>query len=284
MSESVDPAATPLKWATPVVCIDKRNGTVRICGNFRATINPNLLPESHLLPIFEELTTKLVSGQEFSTIDLKDAFLQMLVDEKSQKYPMTHIGYFQYKRLPFGITSAPAIYKSYRIYADGIHPTMERVEAIAETTSPKNVKERRTFLGAELVTQKSSLVPYDPKVPLVFTCDASERGLGAGLFERFLDGTEKPIAFAPQTPSGAKNRTEIPSVRVWKTIFVNDRPPSVEYRKGKQNYCADALSRLPMQTEEPYTVVNREIKRINMTKLDDLWLSEKEKFEEEHKK
>ncbi|KRY26630.1 Uncharacterized protein T01_601, partial [Trichinella spiralis] len=326
MSESVDPAATPLKWATPVVCIDKRNGNVRICGNFRATINPNLLPESHLLPIFEELTTKLVSGQEFSTIDLKDAFLQMLVDEKSQKYPMTHIGYFQYKRLPFGITSAPAIYKSYRIYADGIHPTMERVEAIAETTSPKNVKERRTFLGAvnflekfipqlhgtcarlhqltgakkilkwsekeeqdlkkikELVTQKSSLVPYDPKVPLVFTCDASERGLGAGLFERFLDGTEKPIAFAPQTPSGAKNRTEIPSVRVWKTIFVNDRPPSVEYRKGKQNYCADALSRLPMQTEEPYTVVNREIKRINMTKLDDLWLSEKEKFEEEHKK
>ncbi|KRY29309.1 CTD small phosphatase-like protein 2 [Trichinella spiralis] len=78
MSESVDPAATPLKWATPVVCIDKRNGNVRICGNFRATINPNLLPESHLLPIFEELTTKLVSGQEFSTIDLKDAFLQML--------------------------------------------------------------------------------------------------------------------------------------------------------------------------------------------------------------
>ncbi|XP_003372531.1 hypothetical protein Tsp_10289 [Trichinella spiralis] len=272
----------------------------------------------------------------------QDAFLQMPVDEKSQKYLTTHIGYFQYKKLPFGITAAPAIYKRYmesllatvanagiylddviitgenkitclkhRIDGDGIHPTMERVEAIAETTSRKNVKERRTFLGAELVTQKSSLVPYDPKVPLVFTCDASERGLGAGLFERFLDGTEKPIAFAPQTPSGAKNRTEIPSVRVWKTIFVNDRPPSVgtnisqktqfkkiinnrlkrwkldykiEYRKGKQNYCADALSRLPMQTEEPYTVVNREIKRINMTKLDDLWLSEKEKFEEEHKK
>ncbi|KRY29592.1 Retrovirus-related Pol polyprotein from transposon [Trichinella spiralis] len=408
MSESVDPAATPLKWATPVVCIDKRNGNVRICGNFRATINPNLLPESHLLPIFEELTTKLVSGQEFSTIDLKDAFLQMLVDEKSQKYLTTHIGYFQYKKLPFGITAAPAIYKRYmesllatvanagiylddviitgenksehlenlrnvfqklrkaglkthknkcnlfkksvtclkhRIDGDGIHPTMERVEAIAETTSPKNVKERRTFLGAvnflekfipqlhgtcarlhqltgakkilkwsekeeqdfkkikELVTQKSSLVPYDPKVPLVFTCDASERGLGAGLFERFLDGTEKPIAFAPQTPSGAKNvyapidREALAllfSVRKFhqyvygrQFLLMTDHRPldyKIEYRKGKQNYCADALSRLPMQTEEPYTVVNREIKRINMTKLDDLWLSEKEKFEEEHKK
>ncbi|KAL1232832.1 Enzymatic polyprotein [Trichinella spiralis] len=131
----------------------------------------------------------------------------MPVDEKSQKYLTTHIGYFQYKKLPFGITAAPAIYK--RIDGDGIHPTMERVEAIAETTSRKNVKERRTFLGADY---------------------------------------------------------------------------KIEYRKGKQNYCADALSRLPMQTEEPYTVVNREIKRINMTKLDDLWLSEKEKFEEEHKK
>ncbi|XP_003372638.1 conserved hypothetical protein, partial [Trichinella spiralis] len=283
MSESVDPAATPLKWATPVVCIDKRNGNVRICGNFRATINPNLLPESHLLPIFEELTTKLVSGQEFSTIDLKDAFLQMLVDEKSQKYPMTHIGYFQYKRLPFGITSAPAIYKSYRIYADGIHPTMERVEAIAETTSPKNVKERRTFLGAELVTQKSSLVPYDPKVPLVFTCDASERGLGAGLFERFLDGTEKPIAFAPQTPSGAKN-VYAPIDREALALLFSVRKFH-QYVYGRQFLLmTDHRPLTADANREPYTVVNREIKRINMTKLDDLWLSEKEKFEEEHKK
>ncbi|KRX42102.1 hypothetical protein T05_11798 [Trichinella murrelli] len=49
-----------------------------------------------------------------------------------------------------------------------------------------------------------------------------------------------------------------------------------QYQKGKENYCADALSRLPMQIQEPYTVVNRKIKRITMTKLDDLWLSEKE--------
>ncbi|KRX58208.1 Uncharacterized protein T09_1331 [Trichinella sp. T9] len=111
--DPVDPAATPIEWVTPVVCIDKRNGNVPICGNFRVTINPNLLPESHLLPIFEELTMKLVGGQEFSTIDLKDASLQIPVDEKSQKYLTTHIGYFQYKKLPFGITSAPAIFQRY---------------------------------------------------------------------------------------------------------------------------------------------------------------------------
>ncbi|KRZ94211.1 Uncharacterized protein T08_2686 [Trichinella sp. T8] len=80
--DPVDPAATPIE----------------------VTINPNLLPESHLLPIFEELTMELVGGQEFSTIDLKDASLQIPGDEKSQKYLTTHIGYFQYKKLPFGIT------------------------------------------------------------------------------------------------------------------------------------------------------------------------------------
>ncbi|KAL1237410.1 Retrovirus-related Pol polyprotein from transposon 17.6 [Trichinella spiralis] len=35
----------------------------------------------------------------------------------------------------------------------------------------------------------------------------------------------------------------------------------IEYRKGKQNYCADALSRLPMQTEEPYTVKRKNSKK-----------------------
>ena len=52
--------------------------------------------------------------QRFSKIDLADAYLQVEVDEKSQKYVVltTHQGLFRVNRLAFGLAAAPAIYQS----------------------------------------------------------------------------------------------------------------------------------------------------------------------------
>ncbi|KFD63932.1 hypothetical protein M514_23923 [Trichuris suis] len=56
---------------------------------------------------------KLNGGTLFSVIDLKGAYLQMRVHPESQKYLMiaTHRGYFRYKRLPFGLSFAPALFQ-----------------------------------------------------------------------------------------------------------------------------------------------------------------------------
>ncbi|KFD62491.1 hypothetical protein M514_25341 [Trichuris suis] len=56
---------------------------------------------------------KLNGGTLFSVIDLKDAYLQMRVHPESQKYLViaTHRGYFRYKRLPFGLSFAPALFQ-----------------------------------------------------------------------------------------------------------------------------------------------------------------------------
>ncbi|XP_054279081.1 uncharacterized protein K02A2.6-like [Macrosteles quadrilineatus] len=113
--EAVDPSETPIEWSTPTVNVDKGGGRVRICGDFRTTLNPNIVPERHLLPTFDDLTSKLTDGKIFSVIDLRDAYLQMKVHPESQKYLTiaTHVGYFRYKRLPFGLSSSPAKFQRY---------------------------------------------------------------------------------------------------------------------------------------------------------------------------
>ncbi|KAG8230002.1 hypothetical protein J437_LFUL008443 [Ladona fulva] len=111
--EKVDPATTAIEWAMPTVNVDKGNGMVWICGDFRVTFNPNLIPNQHPMPTFKELTAKIARGQEFTVIDLKDAYFQMEVAEQCWRYLIiaTHVGYFQFKRLPFGVSASPLIFQ-----------------------------------------------------------------------------------------------------------------------------------------------------------------------------
>ena len=96
--EPVDPRVTPIEWASPIVIAMKNNGAVRICGDFKVTINPHIVPDKYPLPRFEEIATKLNNSRYFSVVDLKDAFLQLPVAESSRKYRVvaTHKGYFRY--------------------------------------------------------------------------------------------------------------------------------------------------------------------------------------------
>lgn len=101
-------------WATPIVAVKKANGKIRICGDFKVTVNPWLDINQYPLPKPEELFQALNGGVKFSKLDLKDAYLQISLDEESKKLVTinTHLGLLQYQRLPFGIASAPAIFQN----------------------------------------------------------------------------------------------------------------------------------------------------------------------------
>ena len=111
--EKVDPAVSKIEWATPIVVVDKGNGNVRVCHDYYVTLNQAIIKDHYVMPTFEELTAKIARGREYSIIDLRDAYLQMPIAESSQKYLVisTPMGYYKYKRLPFGISSAPAIFQ-----------------------------------------------------------------------------------------------------------------------------------------------------------------------------
>ena len=64
-------------WATPIVPVVKRDGSVRICGDFKVSINPELQVDQYPLPKVEDVFATLAGGEKFSKIDLKSSYLQM---------------------------------------------------------------------------------------------------------------------------------------------------------------------------------------------------------------
>ena len=100
-------------WATPIVSIIKSNGKVRLCGDYKTTINKALLKDSYPLPLVEELFASLAGGKHFTKLDLSQAYLQIELDDESKKLATinTQRGLFQFNRLPYGVSSSPAIFQ-----------------------------------------------------------------------------------------------------------------------------------------------------------------------------
>ncbi|KAM8707498.1 hypothetical protein ACLKA7_005042 [Drosophila subpalustris] len=98
------------EWAPPIVAVRKRNGAVRICGDYKVTLNPEILVDEHPIPTIEELFSKMAGGNKFSKIDLSKAYLQLEVHPEDRHLMTlnTHKGLYQPTRLMFGIASAPA--------------------------------------------------------------------------------------------------------------------------------------------------------------------------------
>jgi hypothetical protein len=60
-------------WATSIVPLPKANGKVRICGDYKVTVNPAMKIEQYPLPKITDIFTSLSGGQKFSKIDLTHA-------------------------------------------------------------------------------------------------------------------------------------------------------------------------------------------------------------------
>ena len=101
------------QWAAPVVPVPKGDGKLRLCGDYKVTVNPMLEVDKYPLPKPDDLFATLAGGKLFTKIDLTHAYQQMSLDEKSRELVTvnTHKGLYRYKRLPFGIASAPAIFQ-----------------------------------------------------------------------------------------------------------------------------------------------------------------------------
>ena len=58
------------EWAGPVVLVLKKDGTVRICGAYKLSLNQASKVDSYALPKIEDLFASLAGGKTFSELDL----------------------------------------------------------------------------------------------------------------------------------------------------------------------------------------------------------------------
>ena len=100
-------------WAAPIVPILKKDGAVRICGNFKITANRAVRLDRYPLPQVRDLFATLAGGTVFSKIDLAQAYNQLIIHEDSRDILTinTSRGLLRFSRLPFGINSAVGIFQ-----------------------------------------------------------------------------------------------------------------------------------------------------------------------------
>ena len=86
------------RWASPIVPAVKQDGSIRICGDYKVTINLAAKTDSYPIPRIENLFASLSGGKSFSKMDLASAYQQIVLDEESREYITinTHKGLFRY--------------------------------------------------------------------------------------------------------------------------------------------------------------------------------------------
>ena len=100
-------------WAAPIVPVRKDDGSIRICGDYKLTVNPATECDTYPVPKTEDLLATLNGGDMFSKLDLRQAYQQILLDEESQRLCTinTHRGLFQPTRLQYGIHAASGLFQ-----------------------------------------------------------------------------------------------------------------------------------------------------------------------------
>ena len=103
---------TPTAWVSPLVVAPKPDGDIRVCVDMRRA-NEAIERERHPIPTIEEILYDLNGSTVFSKLDLKWGFHQVELEEESREITtfVTHRGLYRYKRLMFGISSAPEKYQ-----------------------------------------------------------------------------------------------------------------------------------------------------------------------------
>ena len=97
---------------SPILFVKKKDGTLRLCIDYRG-LNRVTVRNRYPLPLIPELLDRLRAGRIFSKIDLRGAYNLVRIkpgDEWKTAF-RTRYGHFEYMVMPFGLTNAPAIFQ-----------------------------------------------------------------------------------------------------------------------------------------------------------------------------
>lgn len=101
----------PTDWVSSLVIVEKKNGDLRLCLDPK-DLNQYIRREHYHIPTRTETTCDMAGARYFSKLDASSGFWQIPLEEQSAKLTTfnTPFGRYYFKRLPFGISSAPEVF------------------------------------------------------------------------------------------------------------------------------------------------------------------------------
>ena len=99
-------------FASPIVVVRKKNGSVRLCIDFRK-LNSQTIKDAYALPNLEEVFSLLTGSKWFSVLDLKSGYYQVEMEEadKQKTAFVCPLGFWEFNRMPQGVTNAPSTFQ-----------------------------------------------------------------------------------------------------------------------------------------------------------------------------
>ena len=243
-------------WSSNIVLARRKDGRLRLCTDFRQ-LNARTMKDSYALPRVEEILDCLSGSQYFSVLDMKSGYYQAELEESHKErtaFTVGPSGFYEYNRLPFGLTNSPATYqllmedilgdyhlricliylddiiifsRTYEEHVDRLRKVFERIHDAGLKLAPKQCKlfkEKVVYVGHTVSCKGIEPDPAKTETirnwPTPKTPEDVLRFLGfAGYYRKFVKDFSKIAApltvLMPTTTKKKQGKRKQPSQKPW---------------------------------------------------------------------
>ena len=99
-------------YASPIVLVRKKNGSLRLTVDYRK-LNQKTIKDAYALPRIDDAFSCLSGAKWFSVMDLKSGYYQVEMEpcDREKTAFVCPLGFYEYTRMPQGVTNAPATFQ-----------------------------------------------------------------------------------------------------------------------------------------------------------------------------
>ncbi|GJY38432.1 putative reverse transcriptase domain-containing protein [Tanacetum coccineum] len=247
----IRPSHSP--WGAPVLFVKKKDGSFRMCIDYRK-LNKLTIKNRYPLLRIDDLFDQLQGTCYFSKIDLRFGYHQLRVhdDDILKTAFRTRYGHFEFAIMPFGLTNAPAVFMDLMNRVRFIENFSKIAKPITSLTQ-KNQKyewgEKQEEAFQTLKDNLDKVIAYASRQLKIHEKNYTTHNLELGavvfalkIWRHYLYGTKSVIYTDHKSLQHIFDQKELNMrQRRWLELF-SDYECEIKYHPGKANVVADALT------------------------------------------